>query len=102
MTDSPILACSLTAAAAAQRAERWRALLRDSLVDDAAIAGGRRLVLRAAPGAAAELDDLVAAERQCCPFLTMTVAHAGDRLVLDVVAPPEAVPIVDAMFEAAA
>jgi hypothetical protein len=32
----------------------------------------------------------------------MTVAHAGDRLVLDVVAPPEAVPIVDAMFEAAA
>jgi hypothetical protein len=98
MTDSPPLACSLSAAAAAERARRWRALLDRALLDGPPIAGGRRLVLRAEPGAAAELDDLVAAERECCPFLTMTIAPEGERLVLDVVAPPDAAPIVDAIF----
>jgi hypothetical protein len=102
MTDSPLLACSLSAAAAAERAGRWRALLDEARLYGAPIAGGRRLVLRAEPGAAAELDDLVAAERECCPFLTMTIARDGERLVLDVVAPPDAAAIVDAMFEAAA
>jgi hypothetical protein len=101
MTDSPPLACSLSAPAAAERARRWRALLDRALLDGAPIAGGRRLVFRAEAGAAAELDDLVAAERECCPLLTMTIARDAERLVLDVVAPPDAAPIVAAMFEAA-
>jgi hypothetical protein len=102
MTDSPLLACSLSAPAAAERARRWRALLHRALLYGAPIAGGRRLVFGAAPGAAAELEDLVAGERECCPFLTMTITPDGERLVLDVVAPPDAAQIVDAMFEVAA
>jgi hypothetical protein len=102
MTHSPPPACSLSAPAAAERARRWRALLDGALLDGEPIAGGRRLVFRAEPGLAAELDDLVAAERECCPFLTLTIAPDSDRLVLDVVAPPDAARIVDAMFEATA
>jgi hypothetical protein len=102
MTDSAPLACSLSAPAAAERARRWSALLDRALISGAPIAGGRRLVFRAEPGAAAELDDLVAAERECCPFLTMAIVPDGERLVLDAVAPPGAATLVDAMFTAAA
>ncbi|HEY7622628.1 MAG TPA: hypothetical protein VH834_22845 [Solirubrobacteraceae bacterium] len=101
MTDSVPVVCSLTAAAAADRAARWRSLLDDSLVDAGPIAGGRRLAFRSAPRLAAELDELVAAERDCCPFLTLTVARDGGRVILDVVAPPEAAAIVETMFETA-
>jgi hypothetical protein len=102
MTDStsaPVLACSLTGTAAAERAQRWRSLLDGDLLDTRPIAGGRRLAFRAGPGVAAELDELLAAERECCPFLTLTVARNGERVVLDVVAPPEAAAIVETMFE---
>jgi hypothetical protein len=104
MTDStsaPVLACSLAAPAAAERAARWRSLLDGELLDACPIAGGRRLEFRSEPMVAAELGELVAAERECCPFLTLTVARSGERLVLDVVAPPEAAEIVEMMFEAA-
>jgi hypothetical protein len=102
MTDStsePVLACSLTAPAAAERALRWRALLDHDLLDRTAAADGLRLAFHADPAVAAELDELVAAERECCPFLTLAVTQADDRLVLDVVAPPQAAAIVEAMFE---
>jgi MerR family copper efflux transcriptional regulator len=104
MTDSTsaqVLACSLAAPAAAERAQRWRSLLDGDLLDAGPIEGGRRLVFRSGPGIAAELDELVAAERECCPFLTLTVARSDERLVLGVVAPPEAVEIVATMFAAA-
>jgi hypothetical protein len=97
--SEPVLACSLTAPAAAERARRWRALLDHDLIDRTAAAGGLRLAFRADPAVAGELDELVAAERECCPFLTLAVTHADDRLVLDVAAPPQAAAIVEAMFE---
>jgi|SRR5512132_1811532 hypothetical protein len=102
MTDStsaPVVACSLTAPAAAERAQRWRSLLDGDLLDTRSIAGGRRLAFRAGPGVAAEVDELVAAERECCSFLTLTVARDGERVMLDVVAPQEAAAIVETMFE---
>jgi ferredoxin len=65
-----------------------------------ATARGVRLELRPQPAVAAELDALVAAERECCPFLTMRVQRAGRRLILGVEAPPDAQAIVAAMFDA--
>jgi hypothetical protein len=98
MSDSIPIACTLTAPAAAERAQRWRTLLDGNLLDARPIAGGRRLALRYAPDVAAELDELVAAERACCPFVTLTVARFDERLILEVAAPPEAETIVDTMF----
>jgi hypothetical protein len=98
MSDSFPIACSLTAPAAAERAQRWRTLLDGDLLDARPIAGGRRLAFRAGPDVAAELSALVAAERECCPFLSLTVERGAERLVLDIVGPPEAATIVDTMF----
>jgi hypothetical protein len=66
-------------------------------VSGVAVAGARSLPFRDAGGVAAELDALVAAERECCPFLTLTVVRAGGAVVLEVAAPAEAQPMVDAM-----
>ena len=80
-------ACSLTAPAAAARAERWRTLLAGGLLEAGPLDGGARLTFRDDSAIAAEVDALIAAERECCPFLKLTVARAGERLVLDVVGP---------------
>ena len=101
MTDpipAPVRVCSLRAPDAAERAGRWRALLRDSLRRRDATAAGLRLELRPRDGVAAELDELVAAERECCPLLALTVEHGKERLVLHVDAPTGAREIVAAMF----
>jgi hypothetical protein len=101
-TPSPVLACSLTATDADERAERWRRLLDRSLLDRAATPRGLRLTFRPDPGVAAEVDALVAAERECCAFLTLTVERSDALIALDVAAPDEAGAIVEAMFGARA
>ena len=98
MTEPRVLACSLGARDAAERAERWRRLLDDHGAGHDALPAGRRLTFSDADGVAPELDALVAAERECCPFLTLTVARVGGAVVLEVAAPAEALPVVDAMF----
>jgi hypothetical protein len=97
-TPTPVPACSLTASAAAERAERWQRLLNSRLVSRTMTPGGLRLAFHPDRGAAEELDALVAAERECCAFLTLTVARSEDRLVLDVAAPAEAAAVVQTMF----
>jgi MerR family transcriptional regulator, copper efflux regulator len=100
MTEPRVLACSLNARDAAERAERWRRLLEAHVVGRDALPAGHRLTFSDTDGVAPELDALVAAERQCCPFLTLTVVRAGGAVVLEVAAPAEALPVVDAMFGA--
>jgi MerR family copper efflux transcriptional regulator len=97
-TPAPALACSLGAPAAAERAARWRRLLDRSLLGRAAMPGGLRFAFRPEPAVAGELRALAAAERECCPFLTLTVEQSGGRLTLDVAAPPDAAEIVEIMF----
>src|SRR5919199_403521 len=98
----PSVACSLSATEGAQRAERWRRLLDLHVLSRAATAHGQRLALPADPPIAAELDALVAAERECCPFLALTVERFDETLVLDVSGPPDALGIVETMFGARA
>jgi hypothetical protein len=101
MTHPTPLACSLTAAEGAQRAARWRRLLDARLLSRTRTTYGQRLAFPSAAAVARELDALIIAERQCCPFLTLTLERLDDALVLDVAAPPDAAPIVETMFEAA-
>ena len=94
------IACSLRADAAGDREARWRELLARAAVGRAPAPGGVRIELRALPGVRRELERLVAAERDCCPFMTMSVDTTDDHVVvLTVAAPPPAAAVVARLFE---
>ena len=51
------------------------------------MARGRRFVSPPSPGVEERLRSIVAAESECCAFLTMTIRDEGDALVLAIAAP---------------
>jgi hypothetical protein len=92
------IACSLSAGEAHARARECAALLDRADAVRTPVAGGLRITLRQHDGVAAELDRLVAAERACCPFLTMRVETADEVLALAVTGPAEAEPLIADVF----
>jgi hypothetical protein len=95
--DQPI-ACTLTAADYAARAEATRELARSALRSRERIADGARLLFE--PGADTErrLREIIAAEARCCAFLRMDLRPAADALILDVTGPAQAEPIIAELF----
>jgi len=81
------IACTLTAAEYRDRAADLHRFAREALRERRPIAGGARLTFDLA--ARERLETLIAAEAECCPFLTMDL-----RLVLDVTGPAAAAPII--------
>jgi hypothetical protein len=81
---SAVVACTLGRGDLARRAARWEALAGRSLARAARTDGGLRLVFRADPGAADELSDLVALERECCAFAAWSVHENRAELILDI------------------
>ena len=60
--------------------------------------GGRHtLRFRADPWTRAALDAIVAAERECCPFLALSIGESGDELTLSIEAPEGGGEIADAL-----
>jgi hypothetical protein len=93
------IACSLNADAAGDRETEWRALLSRALISTACARRGTRVKLRALPGVRQELERLVAAERDCCPFMTMSVATTDEAiLVLTVTTSELGAPILAQLF----
>jgi MerR family transcriptional regulator, copper efflux regulator len=92
------IACSLTAGASADRERAWKELLSRALISRTPAVGGVRVELQALPGMRGELDRLIAAETECCPFLTMSVETTAARLALTVTAPPLAAAILEQLF----
>jgi hypothetical protein len=88
------LACSLNAAEMEQRAHRWRRLSERALLDSAGSAGTARLRYRPEPKVERELRELVQLERECCPFLSLTISSEDGELLLEISGPPEAESIV--------
>lgn len=76
------VACTLGADDGAQRLEEWRDVVRRFGVGTRRVAGRVTLGFRDAPGVAAELERLVAAERSCCAFLDWTLTHTDDEWVV--------------------
>ncbi len=100
--DSPVpITCSLTAGAAGDREREWHELLSRALVSRTPATGGVRVELNALPGLRRELDRLIAAERDCCPFMTISVETTAAKLVLLVTAPALAAPIIEQLFAGA-
>jgi hypothetical protein len=98
--DNPI-ACSLSAAELPARLEAMAALGRDAL--DSAEVTGLRAVLRfrrTVPDVSDRLDAIVAAEAECCRFLDMRVREDADVLVLTIIAPEAAAPVLEQLVAA--
>jgi hypothetical protein len=94
------VACSLTQESLTGRRERWSRLAEQALHLHEPTAGGVRLRFRSLPGVAAELDELVAAERECCAFADWSVQRARGELILTASAAGEGAPAIREMFAA--
>jgi hypothetical protein len=99
MTTPPI-ACSLTAAGRAERAELVAALASDALLARARTDGSLLLRFRRAAGVEERVRAWAALEAECCPFLTLVVHAHGPAVTLRVDGPPEAASIIDALLPA--
>jgi hypothetical protein len=95
--DTPV-ACSLSSAHADSRQGEWSALLQRGALRRIAVSSGMRVELRSDDDIRAELTRLVELERECCPFLEMTIDDERGELVLTVTGPPEAGPIVEQLL----
>jgi hypothetical protein len=96
MEPTPLpMACSLGPEDASSRAAEWRRLYRQALIEGRREGDAVALRFHASPDVERALDDLVAAERDCCPFLNLALSPEGDDLLLTVSGPPQARPIVE-------
>ena len=92
MTEIPV-ACTLDPAQMRQRGEDIRALGRAAL--STVERGERHVVLRFRPGAEIreQVEEIVAAESECCAFLDFAIAHERDATVVTIVSPPDGAPV---------
>ena len=98
-TELPI-ACSLTAAELGPRVDEMRALGDAALVDVETEPARATLRFAAARGVRERVDAVVAAESECCAFLTMRVDEDPDRVVLTIEAPAGAELVLEEMVAA--
>jgi hypothetical protein len=94
------IACSLSATELPERLARMAALGRDALL--ACEHDGTRAQLRfaAAPGVRERVEAIVAAEAECCAFLTMRVGEHPGGIVLSIEAPEGAGPVLAELVDA--
>lgn len=96
-SDLPV-ACSLDADELPERLAAMAALGRAGLI--AAERDGARAVLRFQPAARVELAAIVAAEAECCAFLSMRIHDEHETVVLTVEGPTGAEPLLQDMVNA--
>lgn len=75
MSETPPIACTLSAADLKDREGAWKKLMGSGLVKRDRVPGGIRL--SAAPGAAAALIQLVDLERECCAWINFEVSEGS-------------------------
>ena len=92
------IVCSLTGSELADRGNEFAAILGRGLLAREETLDGIRLRFRRSPGLQEDLAELTSREKECCPFFDFRIQVAGEELVLEVGAPPEARPMVDRLF----
>src|SRR5690348_11653661 len=97
MTKIPI-ACTLTSAELRERRAETAAIAHRSLLFRRPVEHGEQLFFAAGTATEAALQAVVAAEAECCPFLTLDLRRTGDALELTVTGPDEAAPIIAELF----
>lgn len=101
VSDIPI-ACSLDAADLADRTGEVRRLAARALVGRERMPEGQVLRFRDSGGIEAELRDVIAREKACCPFFEFALERRDGELRLEVRAPEAARPLIDSLFTASA
>jgi 2-hydroxychromene-2-carboxylate isomerase len=94
------VACDLLSLDAAQRARRAELAdrLRDAVREVRELPRGIALIVSGAAVPPAHVEELMALERRCCPFLTFAAQRSGDDVVLQITGGPEAQAFVRAQF----
>jgi MerR family transcriptional regulator, copper efflux regulator len=96
--EAPTIACTLDGAAMGTRLAEWQALL---AVATARVAGADGVRVEfAADAPVAEIARLAAAEQGCCSFFSFAITVDERGVGLEVQAPDDARPVIDALFGA--
>ena len=81
------LACRLSTDGLAERLDAWRAVAAQALART--VSPGRvSATYPNDPGTVDRLTELIAAERDCCPFLRLELRERGDVLDVELAYPP--------------
>ena len=91
------IACTLEATDRPARVDEWRALIAHA-EHQTQIEGGYRVDFAPGSVTVASVSDLAEREMGCCAFFSFTVGEHDGRVTLDVVAPEEALPVVEALI----
>lgn len=90
MTSVPPIACSLGADERSTRLDELSAMGKDALLS---VSPGGALGFRRNDTTRERLEAIIAAESQCCPFLSFALHETADELVLSISAPEGAEPL---------
>jgi hypothetical protein len=101
MTKEEPPACSLDANPLERRLAAIAEVGADSLTSRAVDDDGRHLLrFRSRAGTRDRLEEIVAAEAECCSFLDLHLSEQGGTLVLSIAAPANGTAVADALAEA--
>ena len=90
MTEEIPAACSLDTGALEERLAAIAEIGADCLVSRQVEDGRHLLRFRADAATRKRLEEIVAAEAECCAFLDLSLDEQGGELMLSIAAPPEA------------
>lgn len=90
------IACSLDSREKALRVKEWHELARAALTRKERIKGGIRAHFE--PSAKEAVRELARLEKECCSFFGFRIDVSPQEVILEVTAPEEAEPVLDALF----
>lgn len=98
----PAIACTLTHDDLVERSTEWRAVLEQaryrSAIESRPTGVAFEIGFDNQTALVSSLAYLIAAEQQCCRFYTFVLHLSDDQVVLEVRAPQDATPLVNALF----
>lgn len=100
MTEALPIACSLNAGDLKQRLAAITEIGEESLIDHATDDGRHLLRFRSDAETRKRLEEIVAAEAECCSFLDLALEERGGELVLSVTAPQDGQAVADELAAA--
>jgi hypothetical protein len=92
------IACTLQPADYRQRIDQLAALAQRALRSRELTDSGVRLVFSEGADTERELRAVIAAEASCCAFLELDLKRTADGLVLDIMGPQDARPVIAGLF----
>ena len=84
MTDSDLIACSLDGGELETRLEAMRDVGRTALISHERAPGRHVLRFRRDQETRDRLEEIIRAERRCCPFLSLKVEETRDEILLSI------------------